>query len=589
MRGKLRRMSGTVGAALCVAVLGAWGGTDASVLAGQSALVARPVPGAEPARPAQLADPARRVPPAHPPRPAQLARDAAARRPTLTFADSARQATLGRAYELALHDLLDINTVTYDAAAYDSTGFLSDPPGTFVRAGGGYHQPWTRDASVNTWNAASLLEPAAARNTLWAVVRQRPDGGLIVQQDKEWWDQCVWVVSAWNHYLVTGDLAFLADAYGTAVNTLAIRRVANYNARYGLFEGPAFFNDGIAGYPAPPATDSETSSFVLDYPGTATQMTLSTNELYYEAYRRAALMARELGRPATEAVRLTRAADSLKAAINRHLWIPSKGLYGYFIHDGDGAPPGTLDPSQEGAGDAFAVLFHVADSVRTRSILEHVHEEPWGIPDVWPHFARYDADHPGRHNVVVWPMVQGFWADAAAEAGDAAVFGREVSLLAALATGGGEGAAATGAANDRSATGKGSAEHTRTHEAAGDFREIYNARTGAPDGGWQTGRHWASEKDQTWSATAYLRMIYRGLFGMRFTTGGLDFRPLLPAGWGDATLTGVPYRAMTLDVAVRGAGGRIARCTVDGVAKTTCGVPATLRGEHRVAITLTGG
>jgi hypothetical protein len=46
---------------------------------------------------------------------------------------------------------------------------------------------------------------------------------------------------------------------------------------------------------------------------------------------------------------------------------------------------------------------------------------------------------------------------------------------------------------------------------------------------------------------------------------------------------------MTLDVAVRGAGGSIVRCTVDGVAKTTCGVPATLRGEHRVAITLTGG
>jgi hypothetical protein len=571
LRSRLRPVSVVIEAALWITIAGVWNAADAPTLAAQSALLARSVPAA--GAPVWSRPPGSLRPP-------RTASDiAAGRRPTLTFADSARQATLGRAYELALHNLLDVNTVAYDAATYDSTGFLADPPGTFVRAGGGYHQPWTRDASVNTWNAASLLEPAAARNTLWAVVSERPDGSLVVQQDNEWWDQCIWIVSAWNHYLVTGDLAFLADAYGTAVNTLAVRRDADYDATWGLFRGPGFFNDGIAGYPAPPATDSETSSFVLDYRGTATQMTLSTNELYYEAYRRAALMARELGRPAAEAERLSRAADSLKATVNRHFWIPSKGLYGYFIHDGDGVPPGTLDPSQEGAGEAFAVLFHVADSARARSILDKVHEEPWGIPDVWPHFARYDADHPGRHNVVVWPMVQGFWADAAAQAGDAAVFGREVSLLATLAT-------RTGGAGG--ATPTASAEATGSDEARGDFREIYNARTGAPDGGWQTGHHWASEDDQTWSATAYLRMIFRGLFGMRFTIGGLGVQPLLPAGWGDVTLTGVPYRSMTLDITLRGAGGRIARCTVDGIAKTTCGVPATLRGEHRITVTLTG-
>jgi hypothetical protein len=155
LRAKLRRTSVAVGTALCVAVTGAWGGMEAPVLAAQSALVARPVPGAEPARPAHPADPARRVQPARPAPSAQVAPDTTARRPTLTFADSTRQATLGRAYKLALHNLLDINTVAYDAATYDSTGFLADPPGTFVRAGGGYDQPWTRDASVNTWNAGA--------------------------------------------------------------------------------------------------------------------------------------------------------------------------------------------------------------------------------------------------------------------------------------------------------------------------------------------------------------------------------------------------------------------------------------------------
>ncbi len=484
-------------------------------------------------------------------------------RPILIFADTAVQATLGAAYRLALHNLLDINTVAYDSATYDATGFLASPPGTFVRAGGGYDQPWTRDASVNSWNAASLLEPMVAENTLWAVVKRHDDGSLVVQQDNQWWDQCIWVVSAWNHYVVTGDRAFLADAYRTAVGTLGLRRAADYDTRYGLFRGPGFFNDGIAGYPVPPATDPETSSFVLDYRGTGTQMTLSTNALYYEAYRRAARMARELGRPEGEADELDGVADTLKEAIGRHFWMSARGRYGYFIHEGDDAPPGSLDASQEGTGQAFAILFGIADSAQARSIFAHVHEERWGIPDTWPHFGRYDDGHPGRHNVTIWPMVQGFWADAAAEAGEVAVFAHEVTLLAALAEDSGRG--------------------------GGEFREIYNARTGVPDGGWQTGRHWDSEKDQTWSATAYLRMIHRGLFGMRFTTGGLELRPVLPAAWGDVTLTGVPYRAMTLDLALRGRGRVITSCTLDCTLVSTCEVPATLRGAHTLTVTLGGG
>ena len=65
----------------------------------------------------------------------------------------------------------------------------------------------------------------------------------------------------------------------------------------------------------------------------------------------------------------------------------------------------------------------------------------------------------------------------------------------------------------------------------GQHYEIYNAKPGTADGGWQTGIHWKSEPDQTWSLTAHLRMIYCGLFGMCFTALGIEFRRvLLPAG-----------------------------------------------------------
>jgi hypothetical protein len=85
-------------------------------------------------------------------------------------------------------------------------------------------------------------------------------------------------------------------------------------------------------------------------------------------------------------------------------------------------------------------------------------------------------------------------------------------------------------------------------DSSGEFYETYNAQTGVPDGGWQTGSHWASEPDQTWSATAYLRMVYDDLFGMNFTTSGITFQPTLPAGWGNVTritLTGGQPSAVT--------------------------------------------
>jgi hypothetical protein len=484
------------------------------------------------------------------------ASSAADSRPTLTFTKPDMQASLGAAYTKGLHNLLDINTVRYDPNTYNQTGLLTDPPGTFIQAGADYGQPWTRDGSMNPWNAASLLEPDTARNTLWSVVRRQSNGQLLLAQDSQWWDQVVWLTAAWNHYLVTGDQRFLTDAYQTATNTLNLRRSQNFNATYGLFQGPAFFNDGIAGYPVPPADTAEThGSFVGDYPGTDTMMTLSTNALYYSAYRSAAQMADTLGRPASESAALNAAADALKTNINKYLWIPAKGLYGYFIHGNDGNA-GTLDQSEEGSGLSFAILFGIAAPDQAQSILRNAHLQPYGIVDVFPHFARYNDAHPGRHNVIVWPMVQGLWASAAAQAGDMSHYASEVTKLAGMAN------------------------------ASGGFEEIYNAGSGKPDGGWQNGGHWASATDQTWSATAYLRTMYHGLFGIRFAAGGLTFQPVLPSGWGDVTLSGLHYRGATLTIALHGAGTTVSKFTVDGAAPPSHTIPVTLTGTHPVDITL---
>ena len=353
--------------------------------------------------------------------------------PQLQFPDRLLQSTLGRAYDGALDNLLRINTVSDVQNKFDPTGRMAAPR-QFIRAGGGYDTPWTRDASLNSWNAASLLEPVVARNTLWAVCQQQPDGSLVLQRDNQWWDKVIWITAAWNHFKVTGDRQFLAAAYGVTKDELSLMRGEHFNEKYGLYQGPAFFADGIAGYPAPPYDPTNGSSFVLDHHYSAQLMTLSTNCVYYNAYRCAALMAAQLGAPSSEIRGYSAAAAALKTAINRHLWNAQNGTYAYFVH-GAGPLAGQRDNTQEGIGLAYAILFGVADERQARRILQAFPRSPHGVTAQWPHFARFSDERPGRHNVVVWPNVSGMWACAAAQTGDVAMLRDEIENLALLALG----------------------------------------------------------------------------------------------------------------------------------------------------------
>ncbi len=476
--------------------------------------------------------------------------------PRLTFQNPVVQGKLGTAYQDALKNLLRVNTLPDLLHAHNASGMLTGDPALFIRAGGGYDQPWTRDASLNSWNAASLLEPVAARNTLWAVCQRDDSGALVIQQDNQWWDKVIWITGAWNQYAVTGDRTFLASAYTVAQEELARMRREHYSANYGLFEGPAFFTDGIAGYPETEYDPKNTSSFVLDHPYTDKLMVLSTNCVYYNAYKCASRMATELKRPASEARQYNQSADALKIAINAHLWMPEKFTYGYFVH-GAGPLSGKLDPTQESIGDSFAILFGVASPAQARSILQNVYRSPHGITASWPNFARFDDAHPGRHNGIVWPLVPGMFACAAASAGRTDLFQSEAENAAELSAG---------------------SDHR--------FYEIYNPQTGVPDGGWQSGRHWDSQPDQTWSATAYLRMINTGLFGMRFTPSALSFAPTLPAQWGPVTLSGLHYRAAVLSITLKGSGTHIARVLYDGKPAASPVVAASAVGSHALVITL---
>ncbi|MDR5839178.1 MGH1-like glycoside hydrolase domain-containing protein [Caballeronia sp. LZ034LL] len=520
--------------------------------------------------------------------------------PQLKFSLAASQQTLGATYNGAIADLLTTNQVTAQGSQLVS-GKLTGSPPMIIQAGTGYaDEVWTRDASINSWNAANLIAPQLAANTLWAVVTpttaqvssyDQPsscaqpatsfpaiasltdvlssgtdssiagsstatpaNAKLIVQQDGEWWDQVVWITAAWDHYLMTGDKDFLKAAYPVARRTLAVRKAFNYCSTLNLFQGPSLINDGIAGYPAPPANASDVgSSFVLDYAGASNMLSLSTNGLYYAAYRNLANMARELGRPEKEVSDNETMAGGIKDAINKNFWAPDQKAYEYLIVDPANPVPAQY---QEADGTALAVLFGIADDQRARHIIKHAPMMTWGAPDVYPAFPRYSAQQPGRHDNIVWGVMQGFWAEAQARVGDTNGLASSLNNQALLYQ------------NNNS-----------------NFYETYNGDTGIENGGWQNNTLYQSQPNQTFSATAYLRMIYRGVFGIEPRVDGLKFEPVLPKSVGDVEISNLRYRNAVLDIKLRGAGDHVKKFKLDGVATSNL-VPKDLSGNHTIEISL---
>ena len=445
-------------------------------------------------------------------------------------------------YGDAIENLMKTNTVWYQGDHV-------------IRAGANYANPWTRDGSLNGMMAGSLLEPAIAKNTLWHVTdKHRTVTG-------QWWDRMIWIPAAWHHYKVTGDREFLAEAYVCAKNSLEQQREAYFVPEYGLFRGPSHLCDGIAGYPDPPAVNTKgRSSYCEDYPNLVYVMPTSIQAVYYGAYRAAADMAEALGKEDAEIDRWRQLAANLRKNTDAHLWIPEKHRYGYFVH-GKGPKAGTLETHQEGAGLAYSLLFGLADDAKAAEMMRHFHNQPYGMTCVWPHFKRFDDEHPGRHNVLVWPQMSAYWALGTLYRGRGDLYEWELKNLTGL-----------------------------LHSTRPNIREIYDSIHGTPNGGMQSGRQWKATHHQTWGATGYLALIYNGLFGMRFEEDGIRFEPYLPEGWGPCRLEGLTYRDAKLGIVVAGAGSKVVGFEIDGEKKAPdqAFFPATLAGKHAVVIRLEG-
>jgi len=421
--------------------------------------------------------------------------------------------------------------------------------GGILAAGAEYNAGWTRDCAINNMFGVSFVNPTVAKSSMWSVTNNKTSIGA------EYWDRIIWVLAAMDYYKVNGDLDFLNQAYICSSNSMAIQEANYFDNTYGLFKGPSVFNDGISGYPQPVYDPTINSGAAESHPNTKLIKCLSTNCVYYGAYMSLIDMGRILNVSAVTIQGYQTKADAIKANILKYLYSENENKTYYLIDN-----LGNTAKYQEGLGISFATLLGILTPEQAQKVIKGVTVSKFGIMSIYPIFSDFSPAKPGRHNNIIWPHVNAYFAQAAISVGDTASFKTELNGVTHLAL-------------DKD---KGNS----------DFCEVYNPYTGIPDGGWQNGGHWPKITRQTWCATGYMNMVYNGLLGIRFKTDGITFSPFLPDGVNSLELKDIPYRQAVLDIIVKGNGTNIKSFSLNGVKQSTFKIDATIQGANKIEIEL---
>jgi hypothetical protein len=340
-------------------------------------------------------------------------------------------------------------------------------------------------------------------------------------------------VAAWEIYKVTGDEAWLQKVYPIVKQSLADDRRNAYDPATGLVRGESSFLDWR----------EQTYPRWMQPADIYQSQNLGTNAVHYQANVVLAAMAHQLGEPAVAAEH-ERVAAIIKAGINQYLWQESAGYYGQYLY---GRNFLTLSPRVEALGEALSVWFGIADEARAKTVVSRTPTTDFGIPCIYPQIPGI----PPYHNNAVWPFVQSYWALAAAQVGN------EASLTESMAA---------------------------IYRPAALF--LTNKENFVAANGDYAGTQ-INSSNMLWSLSGSLSLVYKILFGMRYETDRLVFRPFVPQAFqGERKLTNFKYRQAVLDIELQGFGNVIQTITLDGQPLAGAAVPATLTGRHALRIAL---
>ena len=410
----------------------------------------------------------------------------------------------------------------------------TEADGTF-RTGALWEGVWTRDISYSIILSLAFLNPEVSKTSL----RKKVKNGRIIQDTGTGGaypvstDRVVWVVAAWEIYLVTGDKLWLEEIYPVIKASLEDDRLNAFDAETGLMKGESSFLDWRE--QSYPEWMQPTDIFESE--------TLGTNAVHYKAHLILAEIGKVLGdNEAFENYK--NSAHAIKKSINDQLWVGDKGYFGQYLY---GRIHKILSPRAEALGEGLTVLFDIVDGDRQRTVVANTPVVNFGIPCIFPQIPNI----PSYHNNGIWPFVQAFWSLAAAKVGNEAALTQSLDAM---------------------------------FRAAGLFlsnKENFDAQTGDDKGTVK------NSDRQLWSVAGSLGMVYKVFFGMEFTTDGLIFQPFVPEKYdGNKKITGFTYRNCTLDIELRGFGSGIKSVTLDGENIQEAKIPADLEGNHTLSISL---
>lgn len=436
--------------------------------------------------------------------------------------------TIEKAYNIAIGDLVG-NIKNYKA------GLLEEEKSCLM-AGMDYGTPWTRDTAINVWNSIGIMCPEIAKNTLLSVCDRDSEGNDVIGIGfGQYWDCIIWTMGAYEYAVVNNDINFQKFIYKVTLNTLKKYEVEEFDSEKNLFYGPAVYGDGIASYPDKYADTQCRYSGIFDWPkfhpelkrnngSGQTMYALSTNCVYYMAYKICATIGEKLG---IESKAFRKKADKLKEAVNKYFWNEETGRYDYLAFECD---------HQEGVGLSLVILSGIADGERATKTIENTYVTEHSIACVWPAFERYlNAGGLGRHSGTVWPFIQGMWGRALLKNCYYEKFDSNLMAMAEKAV------------------------------RDGQFYEIYHSITGEIYGGLQertsgvdaNGQKangivlWKSMRRQSWSASAYLSLVYYGILGLEYSDEGLKIKPYLPSFCNEITVKDIPYKSGKITITVK--------------------------------------
>ena len=394
---------------------------------------------------------------------------------------------------------------------------------------------WTRDISYSIILSMAILQPKVAMISLkkkvknGKIIQDTGTGGAYpVSTDRE-----IWAVAAWEVYKVTGDKDWLNYAYGVIKNSINDDLHNIYDAQTGLVKGESSFLDWREQtYPTwmQPADIYESEC-------------IGTNAVHFEANTVLSEMAAVLGFKEDED-KYKEVATKIKNGINQYLWQEDKGYFGQYLY---GRNDKILSPKSEALGEALLVIFDVADKERQQKIISNTPVTAYGISCIYPQIPGI----PPYHNNAVWPFVESFWAQASAKPGN------EESVVRAMSS---------------------------VYRPAALF--LTNKENFVADNGDYAGTQ-INSSNMLWSLSGSISLVYKVLFGMRFSSDHISFEPFVPKVFkGKRTLSNFKYRNAVLKFEMDGSGNSIKSFSIDGKESSEHLIPSTLQGNHEIKIIL---